>query len=134
MFTDDKSAFLKRIKTEFKDNTIAINKVTGEITLSEYFDRYRQEKKAAKTARASKTNDTNKTTQDEPSSKPILVAKKSQDVAESEKAAKAKAPDSVNQTIQPEKTTPKADIANKYANTVLQQKVYDPKYLDSNGL
>ena len=140
VFTDDKAAFLKRIKTEFKDNTIAINKVTGEITLSEYFDRYRQEKKAAKVATASKVNNTNEKSQYPPSSKPIVVAEKSQGVADSEKAAKAKTvdtsakvPDSVNQTTQPEKTPLKADIANKYANTVLQQKVYDPKYLDSNG-
>ncbi|WP_440998378.1 hypothetical protein, partial [Cysteiniphilum litorale] len=43
VFTDDREALLDRVKNEFSNNKIAIHAVTGEVTLTEHFDRYRKE-------------------------------------------------------------------------------------------
>ncbi|WP_192485195.1 MULTISPECIES: MobF family relaxase [Cysteiniphilum] len=44
VFTDDREALLDRVKEAFNDNKIAIHAVTGEVTLTEHFDRYKKEK------------------------------------------------------------------------------------------
>jgi conjugative relaxase-like TrwC/TraI family protein len=44
VFTDDREALLKRVKSEFNDNKVAIHAVTGEVTLTEHFERYQKEK------------------------------------------------------------------------------------------
>ena len=157
VFTDNRKAFLNKIKTEFRDNTIAVNKVTGEITLTEYFDRYKAEKQAARsgasnTPKASPDKGFAQTPQTVPDYDHYIPVDDSHADVEGldeylanqgslSAPQTGKAIPNQKQTSATPKTKetaptikqPKAKESNKYAHTVFSKKIYDPRYLDDHG-
>ncbi|WHN66793.1 MobF family relaxase [Cysteiniphilum sp. QT6929] len=199
MFTDDREALLKRVKNDFNNNNkIAIHAVTGEVTLTEHFDRYQKEKAEQKqdsyaqhqvATLQEKNNDQQQVddslqeydryTQAMPthnasdmkdydqymaelkddfdvSASKYYAVKHSEDKAKSAKngtintvntiKSKHKADNQNNQNnqnvinqyektgkVKNNKAKAQNDHSNNYANTVFAEKVYDPKYCDTQG-
>ena len=157
VFNDNQAAFLKKIKTEFRDNTIAVNKITGEITLTEFFDRYKAEKKTAKSgasnvAKTSPEKGFSQTSQSVPDYDQYIPAdddrvdlagfdeylasqgnlsspKKDQNINSQKETSTASKAKETPPTIKQSN----AKESNKYADTVFSKKVYEPPYLDAHG-
>ena len=132
-FTDDRNAYVSKLKQHYDGNKVAL-KVTGDVSLTEYFVRYAKENQHKKTQSSQKNNHQTKAEHAANSQH-----KASADTNKSNVIHLKSKPSNTNKSVKSNLTnattnTQKADSKlSKYANTIIQEKVYDPRYLDSNG-
>ncbi|WP_188618940.1 AAA family ATPase, partial [Cysteiniphilum litorale] len=178
VFTDDREALLDRVKNEFSNNKIAIHAVTGEVTLTEHFDRYKKEKAEQQDKKQGKQQNSyaqyqvdtiqekrhdqqqiddslqeyGRYTRQMPinheqtmcdydqymadlkddfdvSASTYYAVKHHEDKAKSSKNSK----NSKSRKKDKNDKNNESNQSNNYANTVFSEKVYDPKYCDTQG-
>ena len=114
-FTDDKEDYINKIKQEYEGNTVAL-KVTGDVSLTEYFDRYAKEQQQNK--------------------KIISEPEKVESKQQLETNVNQKTAFKTDNKVKSKSTkiaVGKPKTKSKFSDTIISEKVYDPQYLDSKG-